>query len=120
MTKPSTVVSQGVTQRRAPVSAQMTDCQSPPSAPPTSTSPAASRLKGTMRKIARISEIDVPRRYMPAWSNTTTRLPIPNASPSPPYASGTASAMTRNPPMPPINSSRKRKRSVAIAFVSQA
>jgi hypothetical protein len=57
---------------------------------------------------------------MPAWSTTTTTYPRPKATPELEYAVGTARAMTRNPPIPPSRSSRNRRRSVAIAFVSHA
>ncbi len=120
ITNPSVLVNHGVTQSRSAATAQRTSCVRPPTIPPASTSAAAERLKGTMRRIAATSETDVPFAYIPPCSSTTTRYPSPNASPFGPYAVGIASETTRNAPIPPSRSSRKRRRSVAIAFVNHA
>ena len=63
-TKPSVVVSQGVTHRSAAASVQRIHWVVPPIAPPTTRSPAPARLKGMMRSIAATSETDVPFAYM--------------------------------------------------------
>ena len=47
----------------------------PPPIPPTSTSTAAVRLNGTIRRIAATSETDVPLAYIPACRRTTTQVP---------------------------------------------
>ena len=120
-TKPSTVVNRGVTQSSPPANVHNTHSASPPSAPPTSTRAAADEVeRARSGGSPRTSETDAPRTYIPAWSKTTTQVAEAEDEPVAVVRVGTASAISRNPPIPPISSSRNRSRSVAIEFVSHA
>lgn len=87
--------------------------------PPTSTSPAEPRLNGASRAIAAADPGPPAEMNSPECTRFTIRYPIPNAGPAAPNALGIASAMTRNPPMPPISSNRRTVVSGATALVNQ-
>jgi hypothetical protein len=86
----------------------------------TSTSPALKRLYGAMPRKAREDCADAVQRNSEAWTATTMKYPTPKARPLPSNASGTASASTRYPAMPPSRIARWRVSRVEMALVSHA
>ena len=110
----------GVSHSNSPAAAHRMYCVFPPSAPPASTTKAATRLYGARVRIALATEAAVARMKSPAWIMTMTRYARPNARPELSKALGTDSARTKYAAIPPSSSSRREIVCALTAFISHA